>query len=124
MTKKMLIVEDEEDILELLSAIFADLGDYEILCAGDGEEALRMAREDNPDIILLDILLPRMNGYDVCQAVKSDPTMSHVKVLAISGVAQKSNRQKAQEVGADAFIAKPFDPVALVKKVEELLKKP
>ncbi len=121
MTKKMLIVEDEGDILELLSAIFEDIGDYEILCARDGEEAIRMAQDDNPDIILLDILLPKMNGYEVCQSVKSDPTMSHIKVLVISGVAQKSNRQKAREVGADAFIAKPFDPIALVKKVEELL---
>ena len=83
-------VEDEEDILELLFAIFDDLGDYRILCAGDGEEALRIAREDNPDIILLDILLPKMNGYDVCKSVKSDTAMSHTKVLMISGMVQSS----------------------------------
>ena len=121
-TNRILIVEDEEDILELLFAIFDDLGDYRILCARDGEEALRIAREDNPDVILLDILLPKMNGCDVCKSVKSDPATSHAKVLMISGVVQNSNQQKAQEVGADAFIAKPFDSIVLVEKVEELLR--
>lgn len=122
MNKKILIVEDKEDILELLAEIFDDLGDYRILCARDGEEALRIAREDNPDIILLDILLPKMNGYDVCKSIKSDPATSNAKVLMISGVVQEFNRRKAQEVGADVFIAKPFDTIALVEKVEELLR--
>ncbi len=122
MTKKILIVENEEAILELLSEIFGDLGDYRILCARDGEEALRIARENKPDIILLDILLPKVNGYEVCKSVKSDPAMSQTKILMISGMAQNSDRQKAQEVRADAFIAKPFDTIALVGKVEELLR--
>lgn len=120
--KKILIVEDEENILELLSAIFGDLGDYRIHCARDGEEALRIARLDNPDIILLDILLPKINGHEVCKSVKSDPAMSHTKILMLSGMAQNSDRRKAQEVGADAFIAKPFNSIALVEKVEELLR--
>ena len=122
MTKKILIVEDEEDILELLSAIFGDLGDYGILCARDGEEALRIGRVDNPDIILLDIQLPKMNGHEVCKSVKSDPAMSHTKILMISGMAQNSDWQKAQEAGADGYIAKPFTSIALVEKVEELLR--
>jgi DNA-binding response OmpR family regulator len=122
MTKKILIVEDEETILELLLATFGDLMDYKILCAGDGEEALRIARVDNPDIILLDILLPKINGYEVCKSVKSDPTISHIKVLMLSGMVQSSGWQKAQEVGADAYIAKPFSSIALVEKVEELLR--
>ncbi len=122
MTKKILIVEDEEDILELLSAIFGDLGDYGILCARDGEEALRIARVDNPDIILLDIQLPKMNGHEVCKSVKSDSAMSHTKILMISGMAQNSDWQKAQEAGADGYIAKPFTSIALVEKVEELLR--
>ena len=122
MTKKILIVEDEETILELLSATFGDLRDYKILCARDGKEALRIARVDNPDIILLDILLPRINGHEVCKSVKSDPAMSHIKVLMLSDIAQNSEWQKAQEVGADAYIAKPFSPLALVEKVKELLR--
>ena len=124
MTKKILIVEDEADVLELLSEIFGELEDYRVLCAKDGEEALKMARLDNPDIILLDIQLPKMNGHEVCKSVKSDPAMSHIKVLMLSGMAQSSNQQKAQEAGADGYIAKPFSSIALVEKVEELLRTP
>lgn len=123
MTKKILIVEDEEDIMILLSAIFGDLEDYEVLCARDGEEALRVARVDNPDIILLDILLPKLNGYKVCKLIKSDLAMSHTKVLMLSGMTQKSELLKAQEAGADGYIAKPFSSTALVEKVEELLRR-
>ena len=121
MTKSILIVEDEEDILELLSTIFGDLGDYRIFCARDGEEAIRIARSDNPDIILLDIRLPNISGYAVCKSVKSDPAMSNTKVLIISGMTQNSDRRKAEEMGADGYITKPFDSIALVERVEELL---
>lgn len=122
MNKKILIAEDEEDILELLSSILGDLEGYEILCARGGEETLRIARVDNPDIILLDIQLPKLNGYEVCKLVKSAPTMSQTKVLMISGMAQKSDRHKAQEAGADGYIIKPFSSIELVEKVEELLR--
>lgn len=122
MTRKILIVEDEQDILELLSAILSELGDHcEILRARDGEEALRIARANNPDIILLDIHLPKLNGYDVCKLVKSDASTAHIKVLMLSGVAQNSDRWKAQQVGADGYIVKPFNSITLVGKVEELL---
>jgi two-component system alkaline phosphatase synthesis response regulator PhoP len=122
-TKKMkiLIVEDEEDIIELLSAIFGDLGDYKVLYARDGKEALRIARADNPDIILLDVQLPRLNGYKVCKSIKSDLAMSHTKVLMLSGMAQISDWLKAKEVGADGYIAKPFSSTALVEKIEEII---
>ena len=122
MTKKILIVEDEENILELLSSILGDLGDYIILCVRDGEEVLRITRAHNPDVILLDMQLPKINGHEVCESIKSDPAMSHVKVLMLSGMAQNSDWQKAQEVGANGYIAKPFISITLVEKVEELLR--
>ena len=122
MTKKILIVEDEEDIVELLDAIFSDLVNYEILYAKDGQEALNIARVNNPDIILLDIQLPELTGYEVCKLVKSDPAMSHTKVLMLSGMTQNSDWLKAQEAGADDYIAKPFSSIALLEKVEELLR--
>jgi DNA-binding response OmpR family regulator len=122
MNKKILIVEDEEDILELLSAIFEDLGDFEIICARDGEEALRITQVDNPCIILLDVALPKLNGYEVCKSVKSDPRLSHTKVLMLSGMTQTSDRLKAREAGADDYIFKPFSPTALVEMVEALLR--
>jgi DNA-binding response OmpR family regulator len=122
MTKKILIVEDEEAILALLSTIFDDRSKYTTLCASDGEEALRIAQVDNPDIILLDIQIPKINGREVCKSVKSDPAMSHTKVLMLSGMAQTTGWQKAREVGADGYVAKPFDLIALMETVEELLK--
>ncbi len=122
MAKKILIVEDEENILELLSAIFGDLGDYRILCARDGEEALQMARVNNPEIMLLDIHLPKVNGYEVCKSIKSDPVISHTKVIMLSGIVQNYDLEKAQKLGADGYIAKPFSSIELVEKVEELLR--
>ena len=122
MTKKILIVEDEEDILDLLSTIFDDHANYESLYARDGEEALRITRADNPDIILLDIQLPKLNGHEVCKSVKSDPATSRTKVLILSGMAQKSDWLKAREAGADDYVSKPFGSNALVEKVEALLR--
>ena len=99
----------------------SDSGDYKILSAMDGEEALRLARVDNPDIILLDIQLPTLNGYEVCKSVKSDPTMSHIKVLMLSGMAQNFDKRKAQEAGADGYITKPFSSIKILEMVEGLL---
>ena len=122
MTKKILIVEDEEDVIELLSAMLNNLEDCGVIYARDGEEALRIAQLNNPDIILLDILLPKLNGYQVCKLIKSEPAMSHTKILMLSGMAQNSDRRKAWEAGADGYISKPFSSTALVAKVEELLR--
>jgi two-component system alkaline phosphatase synthesis response regulator PhoP len=121
-TKKILIVEDDENILELLLAIFDDHINYESLYARDGEEALRIAQVENPDIILLDIHLPKSNGYEVCKSIKSDLAISNIKILMLSGMTQNSDWQKAQEVGADGYITKPFNSTELVEKVEELLR--
>jgi DNA-binding response OmpR family regulator len=122
MIKKILIVEDEEDIVGLLDAIFGDLVNYEILYAKGGQEALNIARVDNPDIILLDIQLPELNGYEVCRLIKSDPALSSTRVLMLSGMAQNHDWLKAQEAGADDYITKPFSSIELLEKVEGLLR--
>lgn len=122
MIKKILIVEDEEDIVTLLYTIFGDLVNHEILYTKDGQEAINRARVDNPDIILLDIQLPELNGYEVCRLIKSNPTLSRIKVLMLSGMKQNHDWLKAQAAGADDFIAKPFSSIALLEKVEELLR--
>ena len=122
MVKKVLIVEDEENILDILLEIFSDFRDCIILCARDGEEALRILRQDNPDILILDIQIPKINGYEICKIVKSDSAMSHIKVLMLSGMAQSYARRESLEAGADAYITKPFRSIILVDKVEELLK--
>ena len=120
--KKILVVEDEEDIVELLCAIFDGLVGYEALYAKDGEEGFRIARADNPDIILLNIQLPKLNGYELCKLMKSDPAMSHTKIIMLSGRTQNYDRLRAQEAGADDYITKPFTSTVLVEKMDALLK--
>ena len=122
MTKKILIVEDEETIIDLVCAIFKDLVNYKTLSARDGAEALKIVRESSPDIILLDIQLPELNGHKVCKLIKSDPGMSSAKILMLSGTAQPSDWLKAKESGADGFVTKPFTSAELIEKVEELLR--
>jgi len=121
-SKKILVVEDEDDIVELLYAIFDDLDGYKTLYSRDAEKALSIARADNPDIIVLDIHLPKLNGYELCKSIKSDTAMSHTKIIMLSGMTQNSDRLRAQEAGADDYITKPFTSAALVEKIDTLLK--
>lgn len=123
MSKIILIVEDHENIIELVTTIFSDLKDYKILCARDGKEALNMVSKHNPDIVLLDIQLPKINGYDVCNLIKGDPSLSHTKVLMLSSQGQRYDINQSEEVKANGYIVKPFKPAKLVEKVEQLLKK-
>jgi DNA-binding response OmpR family regulator len=119
---KILIVEDEVIILELLQEVFGSYGNYQVFSAMDGEEALHVARQNDPDIILLDVQIPKINGHDVCRLVKADSSLSHAKVLMLSGRPQSTDRQKALDAGADDYVTKPFKPSFLVGKVEEILK--
>jgi two-component system, OmpR family, alkaline phosphatase synthesis response regulator PhoP len=120
MSKKILIVEDEENIRDLLLAIFSDQPDYAIRSVEDGQEALQAIRSDCPDIILLDVNLPKLSGYRLCKIVKSDPTSKAVKILMLSGMTQKQDRLKAREEGADGYITKPFDSKELIDAVDAL----
>ncbi len=121
MGSKILIVEDEQDILELISAILSDIDDLEIFHARDGEKALSIACVENPDVILLDIHLPKLDGWDVCKIIKADASMKHTKVVMLSVVNQNYGSRKANEVGADGYISKPFNLTTLLEKVNALL---
>lgn len=120
---KILIVDDEEHILDLLVAVFDDIKDVEILCAKDGREALRIAEKNIPDIVLLDAKLPKLDGYEVCKCIKKNPAMSHTKVLMMSGMTQHSDVIKAREAGVDDYITKPFTSTVLIRRVEKVLKR-
>jgi CheY-like chemotaxis protein len=119
--RTVLIADDEEAILSLIAEVLSDLGHYRILSARDGEEALRIVRSDKPDIILLDVMLPKMEGNEVCRQIKTDPAAARTRVLMLSGMAQRTDAQMSRKNGADAYMTKPFSSVALVSKVEELL---
>ena len=121
MTKRILLVDDEEAILELISATLGHNDGYQIVLARDGEEALNTARRHKPDLILLDILMPKKDGYYVCQALKQNPETAHIKVVILTALAQELDYQKALDSGADGYLTKPFSPMALLEKLEESL---
>ena len=120
MTKKILVVEDEIQILELILTVFG-LEGYEVLSAKNGDEALRMSRELEPDVLILDKRLPDMDGIEVCTSLKSDEKTSHLKILMLSGLSQDYDLKEAYQAKADAYMTKPFGIKQLVGKVEELL---
>jgi DNA-binding response OmpR family regulator len=116
----VLIAEDQENILELITAILGEYS-YKLLHAKDGKETLSMVKNHMPDLVLLGVQLPQIDGFEVCASIKCNPSLSHIKVLMLSSQGQKVDFQKAREVGADGYIVKPFLPVDLDKKVKELL---
>ena len=121
MTKKVLLADDEEDILVLVSATLGGDDRYSLVLARDGEEALQRAREEKPDLILLDVMMPKMDGFEVCSVLKSESDTKHVKIVMLTAMAQELDKQKAEQAGADFYFTKPFSPTALLNKVEELL---
>jgi DNA-binding response OmpR family regulator len=120
MPKKMLVVDDEKNIQELIKAVFMDQDSYLVDCAGDGLEGLDKARATLPDIVLLDANLPRISGYELCQRIKADRRTAKAKILMLSGLAQSYDVLKAKEAGADAYFTKPFEIQDLVQAVRTL----
>ena len=117
---KMLIIDDEFGIRELLLAVFSDKEEFEVICANDGQEGLKIAHSYIPDIVMLDVGLPNLSGYDLCRLFRADPDIGRVKVLMLSGMAQRYDVLKAKEAGADAYFTKPFDIKVLVDAVRAL----
>lgn len=117
---KILVVDDEATIRLLIRASLEGAG-HCLLEAADGASALQMARSRRPDLILLDIALPRLSGLEVCRRLKADPATAATPILVLTGFAQQAERQAAEEVGAQAFIAKPFSPAALLAQVDDAL---
>jgi excisionase family DNA binding protein len=118
----VLIVDDDEDILELLTtALQADDGGLEVVQARDGVEALLLIGERKPDLLILDILLPGMNGIEVCQKLRSGPGTRGIKIAAVTGDPSPDTRKRVLEAGADLFFAKPFDMADFIAGCHELL---
>ena len=117
--KKILIVDDEERTRRLVSVTLAG-GDYEVVAARDGAEALERIRTERPVLVLLDIQMPGVDGIQVCQQVKADPTLRDTIVIMLTAQAQLDARRRAREAGADTFLTKPFSPVQLLEIVERL----
>ena len=121
MPKTILLADDEEGILALLSATLEGDQRYGLLMARDGEEALNICREQKPDVMFLDLRMPKLDGCEVCRALKQDPLTADIKVIVLTAMAQEGDRDKALEAGADDYLTKPFSPRVLLEKATEYL---
>ncbi|HTP88775.1 MAG TPA: response regulator [Bryobacteraceae bacterium] len=120
---KILIVDDEPHLRMLIHQTLEELEDegVELLTAGDGEQALETIRSEKPELVLLDVMMPKKNGFDVCQAVKQDDGLNRTCIILLTAKGQEFDRQRGQEVGADLYMTKPFDPDALLEKARSVL---
>lgn len=118
---RVLIADDNEQNRELLDAYLADEG-YEILMANDGKETMDVVAESQPDLILLDIMMPRMSGYEVCEQIKSDPTNQAIPVLMVTALNEMGDIEKAVTAGCDDFLTKPVNQLELKTRVRSLLR--
>ena len=124
MVKKSLIVDDEVHIKMLLEQTLEELEDefeVELYTASDGEEGLEFIRSKRPDLVFLDIMMPKMNGYEVCRVVKDDSALKDVKIILLTAKGQEVDRKQGLELGAIMYMTKPFDPDEILRVSKELL---
>ena len=119
---KILIAEDERDIRDLVAFTLRFAG-HEVVTAANGEEAVQMAPKENPDLILMDVRMPRMTGYEACRAIKSNPDLKDIPIVFLSAKGQESEIQTGLEVGAEEYLLKPFAPDQLTDRVKAILAK-
>jgi DNA-binding response OmpR family regulator len=120
MGARILIAEDEPNIVTLLEFLLRE-GDHEVRVARDGAEALRLAESFVPNVLLLDVMMPLRNGYEVCRTIRGNPALQRVKILMLTARGRDEEREKGLALGADAYVTKPFSTKELLAKVGELL---
>lgn len=118
--KTILLADDSITIQKVVELTFSD-GEYRVLCVGNGAQALRKIAESRPDIVLLDVIMPEKNGYEVCEAMRLDPATSGIPVLLLTGTFEPFDSRRADAAGADGHLTKPFESHTLVARVEELI---
>ena len=119
---KLLIAEDERDIRDLVAFTLRFAG-HEVFAAANGEEAVELAPKVSPDLILMDVRMPRMTGYEACKVMKANPDLKDIPVVFLSAKGQESEIQQGLDVGAEAYLLKPFAPDQLTARVKEILAK-
>lgn len=120
MAKKILLADDSLTIQKVVELTLSD-SDYDLVCVSNGQRALEKVREDRPDLILADVVMPEKNGYEVCEVIKGNPATARIPVILLSGTFEPFDRERAERIGADAIISKPFDSQQLLAQVETLL---
>ena len=123
MTDKILIVDDEAPIRRLLWQSLEDLEDegVELMDAEDGQAALALIESERPKLVILDVMMPKMNGFEVCENIKHELGMTDVTIILLTAKGQEVDRKRGQEVGADYYLTKPFDPDDLLERAAEIL---
>ena len=117
MTKRILVVEDQEDNRRILRDLLHHAG-FEVIEVGDGEQALTATATQRPDVILMDIQLPLLDGYEATRRIKADPVLKHIPIIVVTSYALSGDEAKARAAG-DAYMAKPYSPKALLAKIRE-----
>ncbi len=118
--KKILVVEDELISQKILS-VRLEVNDYKVITAQDGEEALKKAKEEKPDLIILDLMIPKINGYEVCRMLKFDDEYKDIPIIVLSSLSLQEEREKAFKSGADEYFIKPFDLDLLLVKIKSII---
>jgi DNA-binding response OmpR family regulator len=123
MDKKILIVDDEPIILTLLEQTLEEFEEAGVLLfkARNGEDALRLAQTERPDLIFLDVMMPRLSGYEVCQRIKEDADLNSIHVILLTARGQEQDRERGVDVGADEYLTKPFDPDVIIQRARQVL---
>jgi len=121
MTKRILVVEDQEDNRKIMRDLLSASG-YQSIEATTGDQGLAMAEREVPDLILMDIQLPGLDGYEVTRRIKANPALMHIPIIAVTSYALSGDDQKAYAAGCDGYVTKPFSPRQLLTKIREYLK--
>ena len=120
MSKRILVIEDQEDNRRILRDLLTTVG-YELIEAVTGEEGVSLAEKHRPDLILMDVLLPGINGYDATRLIKAQPALRSIPIIAVTSYALSGDDAKALEAGCEAYVTKPYSPRQLLAKVREFL---
>ena len=124
MNRTILIVDDDASIRRLIATTLEDVSGYRVSEAGDGEEAVRRARDVQPSIVFLDIDMPRLNGIETCRRLKSEPVTADATIVMLTGDSEQEAELEARRAGADLFLTKPFSPLHLLRLVDRLGDRP
>jgi len=117
--KKVLVADDDPKLRELIRITLE--GEFDLLEAEDGEAALKISQQESPDLVLLDVMMPKLDGFEVCRRLKASSSTNSIRVIMLTARAGREDRRRGQEAGADDYFIKPFSPKALLDKVHEVL---
>ncbi len=121
MNKKVLVVDDDADMLRLMELTIGEDYRYDLILAKDGDSAVEIALSEKPALIFLDVLMPGLDGIEVCRKLKASPETKGTKIFMLTALAQDFDRKRAEEAGADGYFTKPFSALALVEKLDEVI---